>query len=495
MVKNYKKIIASYFQEHSFVEHNLESFNLFLEKGLQNIINEVSEIVPTIIPQEYENFKIKLGRVRIEKPEIVDADGSRRQIFPSEARLRKLTYSAPIYLEVSAYINDIQRDSFVTQIGKIPIMVKSKFCHLHGLKKDELIKNGEDPDDPGGYFILNGNERAMITVEDLASNKTFISEASTGPSQFVGKIYSERENYRIPHTIEQMKDRIFYLSFARFKRIPIIAIIKALGLTKDQDIMLSISPDKIYDDILINLYNSVDLKTKEDAIEFIAKKIGITQKELREERTLDQLDKYLLPHLGVTPKDRIIKAHNLCKFVRKFIMVSQENVELATKDHYMNKRLKLAGDLLEDLFRVNIRSLIQDILYNFQRLVKRGKFSSIRTVIREQLLTSRVKSAMATGSWPGSRAGITQNMARTNAIDTISNLQRVVSLLTSTQENFEARALHATHWGRLCPVETPEGQPIGLRKNLALMAEITRSEPSEEKIKKSLEAIGLSPII
>ena len=85
-------------------------------------------------------------------------------------------------------------------------------------------------------------------------------------------------------------------------------------------------------------------------------------------------------------------------------------------------------------------------------------------------------------------------MARTNSIDTMSNLQRIVSLLTSSQENFEARALHATHWGRLCPVETPEGTPIGLRKNLSLMATITKVDSSEEKIKKSMENIGLTII-
>ena len=98
---------------------------------------------------------------------------------------------------------------------------------------------------------------------------------------------------------------------------------------------------------------------------------------------------------------------------------------------------------------------------------------------------------MATGSWVGGRSGISQNMQRTNAIDTQSHLHRVVSLLTATQENFEARALHSTHWGRLCPVETPEGTPIGLRKNLSLLSNITRVEPTEEKVKTQLGEAGI----
>jgi DNA-directed RNA polymerase beta subunit len=373
-------------------------------------------------------------------------------------------------------------------------MLRSKYCHLHGLKRDELIKKGEDPDDLGGYFILNGNERVLITVEDLASNKFFVKKVEVGPSRFVGKLFSERENYRIPHTIEQMRDGIINLSFGRFSRVPIIMVIKALGLTTDKEIMEAIGADKEVDDVLVNLYNSINIKTQKDAVEHLAKMIGITQKDFIEERTFEQLDRYLLPHIGLTPKDRLTKAYNLCKLIKRYLYVANGHSSISDQDHYSNKKLKMSGDLLEDLFRINLRSLVQDILYNFQRLVKRGKFSTVRIIIRDQLLSSRIKSAMATGTWPGGRAGISQNIARTNNIDTLSHLQRIVSLLTSTQENFEARALHSTHWGRLCPVETPEGTPIGLRKNLSLLATISKQDVSDEKVKKTLEKLSLNSV-
>jgi DNA-directed RNA polymerase subunit B len=491
MVKGYKEIIKNYFENHSLVESNINSFNNFLDKELQRITDEIGEIVPTILPQEFENFKIKFNKIEIGRPEITEADGSRRMIYPMEARLRSLTYAAPIYLEVATYINDIQRELFTIQIGKMPIMLRSKYCHLSGLKREELINRGEDPSDLGGYFILNGNERVLITVEDLASNKFFVKKQNVGPSKFVGKLFSERENYRIPHTFEQMKEGIISLSFGRFHRVPIIPIIKALGLTKDQEIMESIGSDKQTDDILVNLYDAIDLKTPKETIEYLAKKVGIMQKEFVEERTYEQLDRYLMPHVGMTPKDRIMKAHNLCKLIRRFLFISNGHARLSDQDHYSNKKLKMSGDLLEDLFRVNLRSLVQDILYNFQRLVKRGKFTTVKIIIRDQLLSSRIKSAMATGTWPGGRAGISQNIARTNAIDTTSHLQRVVSLLTSTQENFDARALHSTHWGRLCPVETPEGTPIGLRKNLSLLSTISKKDASDERVKKALEGLSL----
>jgi len=337
MVKGYKDIISNYFENHSFVESNIKSFNRFVDKDLPTIVNNVGEIIPTIIPQEVENFKIKLSDIKVGMPKITEADGSKRDLYPVEARLRKLTYAAPITLNVSAHINDVQRETFTTEVGRLPIMLKSKFCHLEKLKKKELIKHGEDPYDYGGYFILNGNERVLINVEDLASNKLFVKKSAIGASKWIGKLYSEHTNYRIPHTLEQMKDGSLQISFSRFQRVPVIAIIKALGLTKDQEIMEFISSDKVYDDIILNLYESVDLKTQNEALEFLAKKVGMPQKELREERTLEQLDRYLLPHIGMTSKDRIYKAYNLCKLIKRFLKITADGVEPMNQDHYVIK--------------------------------------------------------------------------------------------------------------------------------------------------------------
>jgi len=491
--KYQEAIIRKYFEENNFISSDINNFNNFIEKELQLIIEENKEIEPTIIPHNIDEFKIRLDKIWVTKPEITEADGSKRAIYPIEARLRRITYSAPCFIEVSAHINGIQRESFTTQIGNIPIMLKSKFCHLSGLNSEELIEKGEDPGDPGGYFIVNGTEKVLINVEDLAPNKMLIDTDPTGPSKTIGRLFSEMGSFKIPHTIEKMKDGIFYISFTRVKRIPIIIIIKALGLLKDEEIMKCISSDKQYDEVLINLYEYVDIKNEEEAIDNIAKRIGITQsKDIRIERMREILDKYLMPHLGTKKEDRIFKAYNLCKLLKQFIVKSQAGIT-DDKDHYMNKRLKMSGDLLADLFRVNLKILIGDLLYNFQRIVKRGKFPSIKVIIRDKLLTSRIYSSMATGNWVGGRKGVSQRIQRLNFLETMSHLQRVVSPLSTTQENFEARKLHCTHLGRLCPIETPEGTNIGLRKNLALMANIS-VESDEDEIIKSLKNIGLKTI-
>lgn len=490
-MRNQDLLIAKYFEENGLVRSSIESFNNFVDHELQIIVEENKTIEPTIIPPNVDSFKIRLDKIWVTKPEITEADGSKRPIYPIEARLRKISYAAPVYIEVSAHVNDVQRESFTTQIGSLPVMLKSNVCHLANLNRDELIEKGEDPDDPGGYFIVNGTERALITVEDLASNVTMVTRDG---GSYVAKMFSEAGSYKIPHTIERGKDGVFYITFTRVKHVPLVVVIKALGLLKDEEIMTTVCTDKQYDDVLINLYEFVGVKSGEDAMDQIARLIGITQaKDVRLERIEDIIDRYLLPHIGVGSDKRHEKAVNLCKMLHKFLLVEERRLPVDDKDHYGNKRLKLSDDLLGDLFRVNLKVLIGDLLYNFQRLVKRGKFPSIKVIIRDKLLTSRIYSSMATGNWVGARKGISQRIQRLNNLNTLSHLQRVVSPLNASQENFEARELHPTHIGRLCPVETPEGTNIGLRKNLALLTSIT-TRADEQEVLRGLREIGLKEV-
>ena len=482
-------LIKRYFEEKKFVESNIQSFNNLLEKGLQEVVEENKEAEPAIIPHNIEKFKIRFGRITVGKPEIIEADGSRRPIFPVEARLRKISYNAPIYLEVSTYINDVQRENFVAEIGKMPIMLKSKYCNLDKLSREELIKKGEDASDPGGYFIINGTEKVVVIVEDLAANNFMVEDDGNGNVE--GRFFAAKGSYKIPHNFERKKDGIFYMSFTRVKNMPVVIVLKALGLVKDEEIMKAVSKENNYEEVLLNLFEFVDIKTGEEAMDHIAKRVGAGHsREIRMERTKEILDRYLLPNMGTETSDRLTKAKNICKMLKKYAEVNNGTRTADDKDHYMNKRLRLSGDLLLDLFRVNFKVLVSDILYNFQRIIKRGKLPSIRVIIRHKLLTSRLYSSMATGEWVGGRQGISQRLSRTNHMDMISHLQRVVSPLSTSQENFEARALHCTHIGRLCPIETPEGTNIGLRKNLAMLCSISQGVEQNQVIEK-IKTLGV----
>lgn len=476
-------LIKKYFEEENLVASNIQSFNNLIEKGLQEVVDENKEAEPSIIPHNIEKFKIRFGRITIGKPEITEADGSKRPIFPMEARLRKITYHAPIYLEVSSYINDVQRENFIAEVGKLPIMLKSKYCHLEKSNTEELIKHGEDGTDPGGYFIINGTERIIVNVEDLAANNFIVERDSSG--KLIGRFFAAHGSYKIPHNIERKKDGIYYMTFTRIKNMPIVIVLKALGMVKDEDIMRAVSDEKNYEEIILNLFEFIDIKTQEDAIDYIAKRIGVAQaREIRMDRTKEILNKFLLPNVGMEEKNRIIKAKNICKMIKKYIDVNRGDRPADDKDHYMNKRIRMSGDLLIDLFRVNFKILVGDILYNFQRIIKRGKLPSTRVIIRDKLLTSRIYSSMATGEWVGGRQGISQRMDRSNFLAMVSHLQKVVSPLSSSQENFDARALHCTHIGRICPIETPEGTNIGLRKNMAMLCSVSQHVDETELMEK-----------
>jgi len=482
MKKDNHLIIKKYLEEHSLVESNIISFNEFLEHRMQEIVDEISETMNN------EEFEISLGKIRIEKPKVIEADGSSSLIMPYEARLRNLTYSAPVTLEITVKKGDTV-DSETVEVGKIPIMVKSKACNTYGMSDEELIDNYSDPLDPGGYFIINGNERVMVMAEDLAENQPFIEVNSKGNLNL--RLFSLKGTYRIPITISESKEGILELSFSRFKDLPAVVILKSLGLTKESDIAKYIGKET--DSVIVNLYEFVNLATKEDAMMSIAEKTGLqgTKKEILD-RVKQRIDSYLLPHIGQKKEDRITKAVTICKLIKQFL-IARENPQLRTdKDHYSNKRVRLSGDLLANLFRVNLGILIRDIQYSIQKSSKRKKFFSIRVIAKSTLFSHRVESAIATGSWTGERSGVTQNMDKTNYLAMISQLQRVSSMLPSDQENFLARTLHPTHYGRFCPIETPEGTEIGLRKNLAILSKIsTRVELDNERFLRELESLGM----
>jgi DNA-directed RNA polymerase beta subunit len=474
------QLIKKYLKEHSLVESNIISFNNFIDERMQQIVNELNETLPK------EETEIKLGRIRIEKPNIIEADGSQKNITPAEARLRNLTYSAPVFLEITIKQSG-QIESHDVEIGRIPIIVKSKACNTFGMAKEELENNYIDPLDPGGYFIINGNERVIVLTEDLAANQPFI-ENSRG--KLMLRLFSQRGSYRIPMSILETNEGILEASFSRFRSIPAMVMLKALGLVKEAEISKHIGKET--DSLIVNLYEFAEIHNSEEAMMKIAEITSLqgTKKEMLD-RIKQRIDSYFLPHIGLAKENRKEKAISLCKFIKQFLIAKENSSLLTDKDHYANKRVRLSGDLLADLFRVNLNILLRDIQHSLQKISKRKKFYSIKTIAKSTLFSHRMESAIATGSWIGERTGVTQNMDKTNCLAILSQLQRVSSMLPGEQENFLARTLHPTHYGRFCPIETPEGTEIGLRKNLAILARIsTTVSLNEEKFFSILEELG-----
>jgi DNA-directed RNA polymerase beta subunit len=192
------------------------------------------------------------------------------------------------------------------------------------------------------------------------------------------------------------------------------------------------------------------------------------------------IDNYLLPHIGVEKSKRIEKARFLITMAERATRVAYKQIAPDDKDHYANKRVKLAGDLMEELFRYAFQFLVKDLVYQASRADARGRRLQVHTLVRQDAMADRIRYAMATGNWIAGQTGVSQLLDRVSYLSTLSHLRRVISPLSKKHPHFKARDLHGTHIGKLCPNETPEGPSCSLVKNLAVMAEVSTGVEDEE---------------
>lgn len=483
-------MMKSFFNEEGLVKQHLDSYNDFTRNTLQQIIDEIGGIQIEVPDHVYD---IKFGAIEIGDPRVVEVDGTVREVYPREARIRSLTYSAPLYLEIE--LDDEGRETYErVNIGDLPIMVKSNLCLLSRHTEDELIKLGEDPNEVGGYFIVNGSERVIVSLEDLAPNRVLVETDTRGSRPvYKGKVFSTTVGFRARIETSLKADGAMKVTIPGVPvPVPLVVLMRALGVETDREVaeMVSLDPN-LLNELEPSFREAASIQTIEDAVLFIGNRVAFGQvKDFRIKRAETILDRNLLPHIGREPEDRFDKAVFLGEMASRIIELKLGMRHEDDKDHLRNKRIKLAGPLLAELFRSAFWSLYRDMRYQFRRMSTRRKGVLISAAVRPGIITSRIQHALATGNWRRGRVGMTQLLDRTNTLSTLSHLRRLQSPLSRTQPNFEARDLHSTHWGRLCPNETPEGANCGLVKNLALMSSVSIGTDAE-KIKRTLEFMGV----
>jgi len=481
-------VIQDILKREGIARMHLKSFDEFLERGLQSIINEVGQI--DIENAEYP-YKIQLGKVKLQQPRMMELDGSITHITPAEARLRNVSYSAPVMMEASVVEDGKILESRFVHIGDIPVMAKSMSCILHNFSTQKLIEHGEDPNDPGGYFIINGSERVIVGLEDLSYNKIIVDKENVGGNiVHKAKVYSSIVGYRAKLELVMKNDGLIVARIPGSPvDIPVITLMRSLGLESDREIAAAVSlVDNIQDELEGSFEKASDVPTAKDAIVYISKRIApgmLEEFQIKRAETL--LDWGLLPHLGKHPENRKEKAQFLGEATCKLIELKLGWIKPDDKDHYGNKVIKFAGQMLADLFRTAFRNLVRDMKYQLERSGQKRGINAVAAAIRPGIISDKLNNAIATGNWGRGRVGVTQLLDRTNYLSTISHLRRIQSPLSRTQPNFEARDLHATHFGRICPSETPEGSNCGLVKNIALSGIISETVASEEIVEKLYE--------
>ncbi|MEO2180412.1 MAG: DNA-directed RNA polymerase subunit B [Candidatus Poseidoniia archaeon] len=535
-MNNNRQLIKAFFKSRSIsgpsaalVNHQLGSFNDFLphEKNrapwMQRVVNNISvgadESLRGAIRLELGDLDVvvNLSKIRIGRPMVYEANGSTTESIPMMARLRNMTYAAPIYLNFTIIEEGIEIEEVEEEIGNMPVMIKSILCNLHRNyltgenSSDEEYKKGlrsknEDPEDPGGYFIVNGTERVLVCLEDLAPNRVMVeSEQRYARQTELAKVFSQREGFRALTVVEKKKDGILSVSIpVASGQVPLAILMMALGMESADDIMHQINPEnknEMQNLILANIEEvhapgdgTKGIYTTQEALEYLERRFAAGQsKEYRRKRIDYILDNTLLPHLSTNFEARTKKSVFLGRMAREVLELHRGERKPDDKDHYANKRLKLAGNLMEELFRSGLQALLNDMKYQMERSYSKRKENRIHHAVRRDVLTNKIMHAMATGNWTGGRAGVSQLLDRTCNMATLSHLRRVISPLTRSQPHFEARDLHPTQFGRLCPNETPEGQNCGLVKNLALMVDVSENLPNDIVL-ESFEELDITSI-
>lgn len=467
---------------------------------------------------EVKKLVIEFRQLRIGRVTFTESNGEMEFLYPNQARLRSLTYAAPLYCEVSKSIIAINNETNEMRIleednnnsepvylGKIPIMLRSKYCMLErALNSDEsdvsLNRMGECHVDQGGYFIINGSEKVMLAQERMSGNNVYVFKrgAKEKHSHYAEVRSVAEKSSRMPTAVEVLYNTrggrvsrggviqpVIECRLPNVKvEIPIVIVFRALGCTNDKEVMSHVCYDFGDEELMTLVVPSIQdadvIHTEEVALDYIGKRAvqSANSKEARINFAREILQLDFLPHISKEPGHFIKKAYYLGYMVNKLLQVVLERQEPDDRDHFGNKRLDLAGPLLAGLFRQQLLKMVRDVRTNAKNLMADDKPIEFASIIKSSIITNGLKYALATGNWLSgsgtpSKTGVSQVLNRLTFASALSHLRRLNSPIGREGKLAKPRQLHNTHWGMVCPAETPEGQACGLVKNLALMSYVS----------------------
>lgn len=526
-------LIESYFKHKhlkQLVKHQLESYNYFVNNQIQQTIEMFN---PLLIVSDHDYIKEhNLHRLEIEitfenfsiyRPQIYENNGSTKIMFPQEARLRNFSYSSAMTIDLNIkytvrngenYKNvlNYQKKIKNVHIGKLPIMLKSDLCVLNQYKHLDHNETGECYMDPGGYFIINGSEKTCISQERAAENQIYCFNIEKNnnkwswkaemkcipdwkcisPKQITMYIASRNNGY----------GNAIYLQIPRIKiPIPLFIIFRAFDIISDKEIceliVLNIDNENMKK-MLISLKASIidanKYMTKEAAIKFIVNNVIYTPMNMDKETgskkkfdfAMEVLSNDIFPHC----KTETQKIYMLGYMTNMLLQTSFGWLQESDRDSYMNKRVDLTGPLLNNLLRNYFNKLVKDMKKQIIREINTGSWKSnddyeniitktnIYKIIKSTTIEQGIKRALATGDFGikqinSNKVGVAQVLNRLTYLSSLSHLRRVNTPIDKSGKLVPPRRLHNSTWGFLCPAETPEGQSVGIVKNLAYLAHIT----------------------
>jgi len=527
-------VLESYFHgQHleRLVRHQIESYNHFINYQMQKTIQMFNPVMirsENDYVEKYDKYLLEISisfqNFKLFSPQIYENNGATKVMFPQEAKLRNFTYASTMTVDVK--IDYIIRNTecmdnprIVTKvlpkinIGKMPIMLKSSICVLTQNKAIDPVYMGECPMDCGGYFIIKGSEKTVLGQERAAENRVYCFDGkNTTKWSWYAEIKSIPDFKCIsPKQIEMMiasKNNGFghgiFMNIPRIKQpIELFVVFRALGITTDRAICeyvtLGLPPAsseqrKILEFLQASVIDANKYMTQEDALRHIAASVAYTPMNMDKEKgakkkldfTNDVLHNDMFPHCK-TPVQKLYMIGYMCQ---KLIQTCLGWRAPDDRDSYVNKRIELTGTLLNNLFRNYFNKLVKEMQKQVVREINNGSWRStdnfeniinmtnIYKIMKSTTIENGINRALATGDFSikqsnSSKVGVAQVLNRLTYLASLSHSRRINTPLEKSGELIAPRKLHNTTWGFLCCAETPEGQSIGVVKNISYMAHIT----------------------
>lgn len=547
-------VLQTYFRNYPgtrfLSKHHIESYDSFIFDIMPNQIfsqNPITVLKEPIHDQPGKYvFKTEIfigGKVtRPEEigikitPPVLELDGGRtiRRMFPNDVRLRNTTYSTALVVDVDVHITITQpvapynSETHVMKyenmkLFTIPILLGSKLCATHSADAKLLFEMGECRNDPGGYFIINGSEKVIVSRLEQANNSVVITlrpphdlklrthasvacqHPKTKQTRTI-KVVRLRNDSTGKITERTTLDGAIRVSIPSVKNmIPLFVLFRALGVESDEQIIRMILPDAsapmtaaMEETLIASIYDARPVATQAQAIELIR----ILTNGFIPEAVLEILNESLFMHV---PNQPMARAKYLAEVVYKMIRIEMRLEPQTNRDDIRNQRLLTTGSLLSDLF-INSFGVWRDAIikkvdetYNYNKSMYGGnlvrppvdtivdpaegqKFliifnpSNIEKVLSGATMTETLMRGFR-GKWgtdPANiREGVIQPLARLSYLDTISHTRRVVTEFDTSMKLTGPRHLNPSQIGYFCTSETPQGAHIGVTKNMSILTGIS----------------------
>jgi DNA-directed RNA polymerase II subunit RPB2 len=495
------------------------------------------------------DLEICLYFSQIKPPSVIENDGTTKKMHINEARQRSLTYASQVMITLKfrtterygPMLQQWKRSDWVVvndiMWGYVPIMVKSSSCISQQMSHLSPSAYEECPYDIGGYFVINGTEKVIVSQERPADNTIIVVKNNKGSSYlFTCEIKSTPRNKVMTPKTNQVKmcakttlsGYNIKISMPHIRDdIPLCVLFKALGYVRDQDIVELIlfqipeSEWTPYTQLLWAAFEEASLiETQTQAKLFLCKYVtamGYNRDAPEKDRRMlylnDILVNDLLPHLG---DDIRVKAMFLGMMTKRLldVFLRRRAPDNDMRDNYMNKRMDVAGVLCTNLARHGHTLLTKELKLHANREFTWGMWRSshdfstiinpcnITKLVKSTTITTGLKYAFSTGNFGlkenSGKHGVAQVLGRLTPNSTISHLRRTnMPLDHRTSKVTGPRHVTSTQYFVKCPAETPEGHLVGASTHLAMTAGITMFTSTTPAINvlDGLTTIGLVELV